>query len=110
MGTIAQEQRDFAAAEQWYRKSLAIFEKQGNEHGAAISYGQLGNLAELQEQYEQAGQWFIKAHIVFRLSDPHYAQMTARSFLSVCQQADESTRNKLKTAWEEAGLGALPEE
>ena len=27
------EQRDFASAEQWYRKSLAIEEKQGDEHG-----------------------------------------------------------------------------
>ena len=27
LGRIAQEQRDFAAAEQWYRKSLAIRER-----------------------------------------------------------------------------------
>ena len=35
LGSIAQEQRDFAQAEQWYRKSLAISEKLGNEHRAA---------------------------------------------------------------------------
>ena len=29
---IAQEQRDFASAEQWYRKVLAIKEKLGDEH------------------------------------------------------------------------------
>ena len=43
---IAQDQRDFAQAEQWYRKSLAITEKLGNEHGAASTYHQLGIIAE----------------------------------------------------------------
>ena len=42
---IAQEQRDFAAAERWYQKALAIKEKQGNEHGAASTYHQLGRIA-----------------------------------------------------------------
>ena len=32
LGIIAQEHRDFASAEQWYRKVLAIFEKQGDEY------------------------------------------------------------------------------
>jgi Tfp pilus assembly protein PilF len=45
LGMIAQERRDFASAEQWYRKSLTIEEKQGNEHGAALSYHQLGTIA-----------------------------------------------------------------
>jgi len=109
LGMIAQEQRDFAAAEKWYRKSLAIEEKQGNEHGAAISYGQLGIMAVQQEQYEQAGEWYIKAHQVFRRSDPHFAKLSAQGFLAVCRQADEPTRSKLKTMWEDAGLGELPE-
>src|SRR2546422_8102194 len=40
LGNIAQEQRDFATAREWYLKSLAIKEKQGNLHGAASTYGQ----------------------------------------------------------------------
>lgn len=31
LGIIAQEQRDFEGADAWYRKSLAIKEKQGDE-------------------------------------------------------------------------------
>ena len=58
---IAQEQRDFAAAEQWYRKSLAIKEKQGNEHGAAISYHQLGMIAAEQRDFAAAEQWYRKS-------------------------------------------------
>jgi tetratricopeptide (TPR) repeat protein len=61
MGTIAQEQRDFAAAEQWYRKSLAITEKQGNEYGAAITYHQLGIVAEEQRDFAAAEQWYRKS-------------------------------------------------
>ena len=45
---IAQEQRDFASAEQWCRKAMAINEKQGDEHVAAITYHQLGRIAEEQ--------------------------------------------------------------
>ncbi len=58
---IAQEQRDFAAAEQWYRKSLAIEEKQGNEHGAASAYHQLGRIAQEQRDFAAAEQWYRKA-------------------------------------------------
>ena len=64
LGMIAQEQRDFAAAEQWYRKSLAIKEKQGNEHGAS-TYGQLGNMALEQREFVAAEQWYRKALTVF---------------------------------------------
>ncbi len=42
LGIIAHERRDFAQAEKWYRKSLAISEKLGDEPGAASSYHQLG--------------------------------------------------------------------
>jgi hypothetical protein len=41
LGSIAEGQRDFAAVERWYLKSLKITEKLGNERGAAIAYGQL---------------------------------------------------------------------
>ena len=61
LGIIAQEQRDFAAAEQWYRKSLAIDEKQGNEHGAAITYYQLGIIAQEQRDFAAAEQWYRKS-------------------------------------------------
>jgi len=37
LAVYALHQRDFVQAEQWYRKSLAISEKLGDEHGAAIT-------------------------------------------------------------------------
>ncbi len=66
-------------------------------------------MAVQQEQYEQAGEWYIKAHHVFRRSDPHFATFSAQNFLVVYRQADEPTQSKLKTMWEDAGLGELPE-
>lgn len=60
LGVIAQAQHDFGAAEQWYRKSLAISEKQGNEYGTANNYHQLGLIA--QEQRDSAAeQWYRKS-------------------------------------------------
>ena len=55
LGMIAQEQRDFASAEQWYRKALAIEEKQGDEHGAAITYHYLGSIAQEQRDFAACG-------------------------------------------------------
>ena len=52
---------DFAAAEQWYRKSLAISEKQGNEHGAALTYHQLGMIAQERRDFAAAEQWYRKS-------------------------------------------------
>jgi tetratricopeptide (TPR) repeat protein len=60
LGMIAQEQRDFAAAEQ-YRKSLAIKEKQGYEHVAALTYGQFGRLAVEQRDFAAAEEWYRKS-------------------------------------------------
>ena len=46
LGRIAQEQRDFKTAESWYKKSLAIFEEQGNIHNAGIVFKNLNRLME----------------------------------------------------------------
>jgi Tetratricopeptide repeat len=54
MGILAEEQRDFATAEQWHRKALAIFEKQGDEHGVASTYHQLGMIAQQQRDFATA--------------------------------------------------------
>ena len=82
---ITEEQPDFATTEQWYRISVAIKEKQGNKHRAASSHGQLKQLAALQKHYEQTGQWFIKVHTVFYEADPHFAELSTRDFVRLCE-------------------------
>ena len=93
LGRIAQEQRDFAAAEPWYRKSLAIKEKQGNEHGAASTYGQLGILAGRQGHFIDSGQWLIKAIVAFHRSrDPQNVRQAGQNFLVTYRNAPPLTR------------------
>jgi Tfp pilus assembly protein PilF len=107
---IAEKQRDFAAAESWYRKSLEIKEKQGNEHGAANTFGQLGILAGLQKKFEEAGQWLIKCILVFaRCNDNHNAQVVANNFMIFYKQSPTEIQEKLKSMWEKS-LGEFPKQ
>ena len=50
LGIIAQDRGRLEEAEDWYRKSLAIKEELGDRPGMAITYGQLGLLAEARAQ------------------------------------------------------------
>ena len=61
LGRIAQDQRDIAAAEQWYRKSLAISQQQRNELGAARNYQVLGSIALQRRKLDEAANLFHKA-------------------------------------------------
>jgi len=102
-------QGDYAAAEEWYRKSLAIEEKQGNEHGAAITYGQLGILASLQSDFLESGRWMIKCVLAFvRARDAHSANRNTKNFMVFYNNAPPADQSKLKAMWEEAGLGEFP--
>jgi tetratricopeptide (TPR) repeat protein len=61
LGMIAQDQRDFAAAREWYLNSLAIKERQGNLQGAARTYNQLGMVGEEQRDFAAAREWYLKS-------------------------------------------------
>ena len=59
--SLPRRQRDFHTAETWHRKSLAIFEKQGNEHYAASTYHQFGRIAQEQRDFATAETWYQKS-------------------------------------------------
>lgn len=61
LGTIARERRDFAASREWFLKSLAIEERQGNLERAANTYHQLGVIAEQERDLETARQWYVRS-------------------------------------------------
>jgi tetratricopeptide (TPR) repeat protein len=61
LGMVTLEQRDFAAAREWYYKSLAISERLGIEHGAARTYHQLGVIAQEQRDISAAREWYLKS-------------------------------------------------
>lgn len=109
LGMMAREQGDFNAAEQWYRKSLALKEKRGDEHSTASTYKQLGLLAFAQRNFLESGQWGIKALLAFaKTQDQHLAVQAAENFMITCREAPAEDREKLKTIWQEAGLGEFP--
>ena len=86
-GRIAHKQRDFASAEQWYHKSLAIEEKQGDEHGAAATYHQLGMIAQEQRDFASAEQWYRKAlAILEKQGDEHGAAFTYHQLGMIAQE------------------------
>ena len=61
LGLIAQKRRDFATAERWYLKALAVWERLGDEHHAATTYHQVGSLAQEQRDFAAAERWYLKA-------------------------------------------------
>jgi tetratricopeptide (TPR) repeat protein len=61
LANLAYWRGQLEAAEQWYRKALAVNEQVGNLPGTAQTYDQLGNVAYHRGQLEAAEQWYRKA-------------------------------------------------
>jgi tetratricopeptide (TPR) repeat protein len=61
LGRVAQERGDLATAEEWYRKSLAIFEALGDRPGMARSYHELGRVAQNRGDLAAAEEWYRKS-------------------------------------------------
>ena len=111
LGRIAEEQREFATAREWYLKSLDIEEKQGNLHGAAGTYHQLGILAGLQGSFEDCCRWLARSIASFRGAlDPRLADQGIGDFLLFYRRASPAVRQKLEAIWSEANLGLFPTE
>jgi hypothetical protein len=110
LGRIAEERRDFAAAEQWYRQAPAIEEQHGNAHGAASTYSGLGVIAGRQNHFLESGRWLVRAIAGFvSQNDPHAAERNVNNFMIFYRQAPPADPAELRKIWEEAGLGAFPE-
>jgi len=77
LGGLAEEQRDFAAAEKWYLKSLEITEKLNIEHVTAKTYHQLGRIAQEKREFAAAEKWYLKSlEISEKLGNEHGAAIT----------------------------------
>jgi tetratricopeptide (TPR) repeat protein len=111
MGTIAKMRGDFAKTEEWYRKCLEIWENLGHNHDAALTRGQMGLLAQERERYAESARWFIEAIRGFEASgDAAREEMTKAAFLETFREAPPALKPKLRQIWEEAELGAFPDE
>jgi tetratricopeptide (TPR) repeat protein len=58
MGMVAQLRGDLDAAEEWYRRSLTIFEQRGDRPGMADTYHNLGSIAGDRGDLDAAEDWY----------------------------------------------------
>ncbi|NJO13387.1 MAG: tetratricopeptide repeat protein, partial [Gammaproteobacteria bacterium] len=54
LAIIAEQRGRHAAAEKWCMRSLTIKKRLGDQHGSAITYYQLGRIAEVQQSWDSA--------------------------------------------------------
>ena len=73
LGMVAQEQRRFEQAEDYYRQALDIFLEFDDRHSAATTYHQLGVVAQEQRRLEQAEHYYRQALDIFLEFDDRYA-------------------------------------
>ena len=83
LGIVAQEQRQWAQAEQHYRKALEIRIEFKDRYGQAVTYHQLGGLAQEQRQWAQAEQHYQKALEIFIEFKHRYAQASTYDQLGI---------------------------
>ncbi|MDR3000769.1 MAG: tetratricopeptide repeat protein [Fibromonadaceae bacterium] len=102
LGMIAEEQRDFQAAEKWYEKTLEIELKQGNEYGAASTYHQLGIIAQEQREFQVAEKWHEKTLEINLKQGNEYGAASAYHQLGIIAQEQRDFQAAKK--WYEKAL------
>ena len=86
LGMVAEEQRQWAQAEQHYRKALEIFIEFKNRYEQAGTYAQLGIVAQKQREWGQAEQHYQKALEIFIELKDRYEQAKAYHQLGMVAQ------------------------
>ena len=103
---MAQFRNEFDAAEDWYRKALKIKEMLGNRPSMAITYAQLGVLAEARGRVPTAFQWFIQCILLFDKFDHRSAGPALQNLAILTKTYGAQT---LATAWSDVTGEGLPD-
>ncbi|WP_280390489.1 tetratricopeptide repeat protein, partial [Nocardia brasiliensis] len=86
-GMVAQAQRRFEQAEDYYRQSLDLKLEFGDRHGAAVTYHQLGIVAQEQRRYEQAEDYYRQSlDLELEFGDRHGAASTYHQLGRVAEE------------------------
>ena len=101
----AQDRGRLDEAEDWYRKSLAIEEELGNRPGMAITYAQLGLLAEAQAQAPLALAWNIRCVTLF---DEFPSPLTGTGPSALVRLTRQFGMPALEEAWQQVTGQPLP--
>jgi tetratricopeptide (TPR) repeat protein len=109
LGIVAQEQRQFEQAQQYYLQALKRWEDTGDLYSAANTYHQLGMIAQEQRQFEQAQQYYLKALEIREDAGDLYKAATGYHQLGVVaqeqRQFEQAQQYYLKALkrWEDTG-------
>ena len=86
LGMVAQEQRQWAQAEEHYRKALEIYVEFDDRYEQAGTYHQLGMVAQEQRQWAQAEEHYRKALEIYVEFDDRYEQASTYHQLGMVAQ------------------------
>ncbi len=86
LGRVAQEQRQWQQAEQYYQQALQINIEYNDRYAQASTYHQLGRVAEEQRQWEQAEQYYQQALQIYIEYNDRYAQAGTYGQLGLLEQ------------------------
>jgi tetratricopeptide (TPR) repeat protein len=85
LGRVAQEQRQWAEATQFYQKALGIYVEFNDHHQAVVSH-QLGVVAQEQRQWAEATQFYQKALALYSEFNDRYNQAYTYHELGIAAQ------------------------
>jgi tetratricopeptide (TPR) repeat protein len=93
LGTVAEEQRQWAQAEQYYQQALQISVDFNDRYSQASTYHQLGRVTEEQRQWAQARAYFLQALEIFvapETEDAYSAGIVLNSLARLWQTSGDS--------------------
>jgi tetratricopeptide (TPR) repeat protein len=67
LGIVAQDREDYDEAERRFNRTLAIFERIGDQDGMATSYANLGTLAQVRGEFTEASGHYLRALNLFEI-------------------------------------------
>ncbi len=91
LGMVAQEQRQWEQAEQYYQQALQIKIEYKDRYSQASTYHQLGMVAQEQRQWEQAREYFLQALEIFvEYKDTYSGGVVLRSLARLWKSSGDS--------------------
>ena len=104
LGIVAQEQRQWQQAEEYYQKALEIYIEFKDRYKQAGTYHQLGIVAQEQRQWQQAEEYYQKALEIYIEFEDRYSQASTYHNLGIVaqeqrkwHQAEDTTRRLLRS-------------
>ncbi|QDK82041.1 tetratricopeptide repeat protein [Spirosoma sp. KCTC 42546] len=74
LGRVAQEEREWSQAKEYYQKSLAILMEFNDRYGQASTYHQLGRVAQEEREWSQAKEYYQKSLAILMEFNDRYGQ------------------------------------